>query len=159
MNPLHCSAAALVFAALLVSPVLAQGPPGRSQPAPSSDPRIPAPSSYNTRGGTHAPGERSVLRSARNYRHETYGWRNPGGVGRSPEYYPPGNQFQNSEASAAVPPATFNQQTGAISRSAQLQALQVGNQRAATLQNHIDTYGRPLGFGFGYGLGGGAFFR
>ncbi|MEO6812263.1 MAG: hypothetical protein ABI353_24405 [Isosphaeraceae bacterium] len=151
MTPLHCSAAALVFAALLATPTFAQ-----------TLPTLPAPSTYDTRAEvrapqarTTAPGERSVLRSARNYRHETYGWRNPGGVGRSPEYYPPGDQFQNSEAGGAVPPSTFNQQTNAISRSAQLQALQVGNQRAATLQNHIDRYGRPLGFGFGYGLGGG----
>ena len=27
-------------------------------------------------------------------RSQTYGWRNPGGVGRMAEYYPPGNQFQ-----------------------------------------------------------------
>lgn len=151
MNPLSCSAAALVFAALVASPALAQAPPS-----------LPAPSAYDTRAEvraprarTTAPGERSVLRSARNYRHETYGWRNPGGVGRSPEYYPPDFQFQNTEVSAAIPPATFNQQTFATSRSAQLQALQVGNQRAAALQTHIDRYGRPLGFGFGFGLGGG----
>ena len=81
-----------------------------------------------------------------------YGFRNPGGVGRMREFYPPGNVFERGDD--RVRTARFDNGPTATSRQYQMMAQQVGNQRTRTLYSHIDTYGRPLNFGFGYGLGG-----
>jgi hypothetical protein len=84
---------------------------------------------------------------------ETAGFRNPNGVGRYYEYYPPGNQFQFNQDPTR--PAQFDT-VGAINRQEQLQATQIGIQRYNSIQNHIDRYARPYwGYGFGAGMYGG----
>jgi hypothetical protein len=80
----------------------------------------------------------------------TGGFRNPGGVGRHLEYYPPGNQFQ--ERGDPVRVAGFDQGFG--NRAEQLQSLQVGVQRENAIMNHIDSMARPA---FGVGFFGGMF--
>jgi hypothetical protein len=85
-------------------------------------------------------------------RAKSYGWRNPGGVGRMAEYYPPGNTFQNNAPAHIT--ARTGQGGGAPDRSEQLQAQAVGTATYSALQSHIDTYGRPMmGFGMGFGMG------
>lgn len=85
-------------------------------------------------------------------RNASYGVRNPGGVGRFAEYYPPGNRFQNDS------PAHITARTGvgggAPTLADQRAAQAVGTARYSALQTHIDTYGRPMmGFGLGFGFG------
>jgi len=80
-----------------------------------------------------------------------YGYRNPGGVGRMNEFYPPGNAFEKGTDPVVV--AQFGQGPQATSRSAQMQAQSLGIQRTRTLNQHIDAYGRPFGFGYGGGFG------
>ncbi len=81
-----------------------------------------------------------------------YGFRNPGGVGRMKEFYPPGNTFEKGRD--PVKAASFDNGPSATSRQSQFQAQMVGNARTATLNNHIDNYARPIGSGFGFGFGG-----
>lgn len=78
-----------------------------------------------------------------------YGYRNPGGVGRRAEYYPPGDKFPN-ETPRHVTARIGN--GGQPDRAEQLQAQAVGGANANYLQSHIDMYGSPR-FGFGYGFG------
>jgi hypothetical protein len=86
------------------------------------------------------------------------GWRNPGGVGRYQEYYPPADQFQAEQQDRqrdSVRVAQFGS-GGIPDRSEQLQAQQIGIQRYNSIQNHIDNYARPYyGYGFGVGFFGG----
>ncbi len=92
-----------------------------------------------------------------------WGVRNPGGVGRYLEYYPPGNQFQNPGPGVRV--AQYELGPPSTSRSMQLQSQAVGISRYSVLQRHIDAYGAPRigffgfwpGFGFGYGYGYGMY--
>jgi hypothetical protein len=84
----------------------------------------------------------------------TWGYRNPGNVGRRAEYYPPGNRFQNEGAGPHV--AYYDQGPAATQRYAQLQSEMVGIGRYRSVQSGINVYGRPLGFGFpvyGFGFG------
>ena len=75
------------------------------------------------------------------------------GVGRYAEFYDsntgrPGGQSPGTRRRFDTNPDT--------NRAEQISAAQVGNQRAQTLQNTINAYGRPygaIGAGFGYGLG------
>jgi hypothetical protein len=83
---------------------------------------------------------------------ETAGFRNPGGVGKYAEYYPPGNQFQ-VQGGDPVRVAQFGVGSGYPSRGEQMQAQQIGISRYNSIQNHIDNYARPC-FGFGFGAGG-----
>ncbi len=89
-----------------------------------------------------------------------WGWRNPGGVGRFKEYYPPGNQFQNP--GSPVEQAHFDEGPVSTRRSMQLQSQQVGIAKYNAIQGHIDRYGMPrmgfYGYGAGFGLGYGAAF-
>lgn len=86
-------------------------------------------------------------------RTDTYGFRNPGGVGRMLEYYPPDNEFQNP--GTPVQAAQFDQGPAATQRSMQLQSQAVGIQRYNAIQSHIDRYGAPMmGWGWGFGFGG-----
>lgn len=78
-----------------------------------------------------------------------YGFRNPGGVGRRAEYYPPGDRFQN-DSPRRVTARIGN--GGQPDRAEQLQAQAVGGANYGRLQSHIDRYGSPR-FGFGYGFG------
>lgn len=82
---------------------------------------------------------------------ETAGFRNPGGVGKYAEYYPPGNQFQVQGDPVRV--AQFGVGGGYPSRAEQMQAQQIGISRYNSIQNHIDNYSRPA-FGYGFGVGG-----
>lgn len=81
-----------------------------------------------------------------------YGFRNPGGVGRVKEFYPPGNTFERGRDPVRV--ASFDNGPSATSRQSQMAAQMVGNATTSTLNTHIDNYSRPLRFGFGYGFGG-----
>jgi hypothetical protein len=87
---------------------------------------------------------------------DTYGFRNPGGVGRVAEYYPPGDRFQN-EAPRHITAQIGN--GGQPDRNEQLQAQQIGIQRYNALQSHIDRYGAPFGYGYGFGMYYGFGFR
>ncbi len=82
----------------------------------------------------------------------TAGFRNPGGVGRYLEYYPPGDTFQNMSRPDPVRVAHFDQGGGAPDRAEQMAAQQIGIQRDTMLMNHIDNYARPA---FGVGFFGG----
>ena len=86
-----------------------------------------------------------------------YGFRNPGGVGRMREFYPPGNTFERS--SDPVKAAGFGGGPAADSRQSQLAAQSIGNARTATLNNQIDALATPIGFGYGGGFGFGGGFR
>jgi len=81
---------------------------------------------------------------------DTGGFRNPGGVGRHAEYYPPGNEFQIQGDPVRV--ARFSE-GGYPSRSEQLAAQQVGISRYNSIQRHIDSYAMPH-WGYGFGVGG-----
>ncbi len=81
---------------------------------------------------------------------DTAGFRNPGGVGKYAEYYPPGNQFQVQNDPVRV--AQFGV-GGYPSRGEQMAAQRIGISRYNSIQNHIDNYARPA-FGFGFGVGG-----
>jgi hypothetical protein len=80
---------------------------------------------------------------------QTAGFRNPGGVGRYLEYYPPGNRFQAEYERDPVRVATFDRGGGAPDRAEQLAAQQIGIQRYNAIQSHIDNLARPA-FGVGY---------
>jgi hypothetical protein len=145
-------AAILVFALGASQSVGAQTPP--------VDGRAPGNATAAQRKSPPAPtGNKPVARVTRRsivhhyplpypeYYHgdETGGFRNPGGVGRYREYYPPGNQFQ--EGGDPVRVAKFD--TGFGNRQEQLQSIQVGVARENAIMNHIDRYARPA-FGVGY---------
>lgn len=82
------------------------------------------------------------------------GFRNPGNVGRTAEYYPPGDQFQNPEAAGSRHITARIGNGGVPDRAEQIAAFNAGTSRYNALQTHIDRYGRPMGgFGFGFGFG------
>ena len=134
---------ALVVTGLMVSLAVAQ--------APRSSTTSPAPSSSSA---THS-GHQSVIRHnpwpyqpARGS--SDYGYRNPGGAGRSAEYYPPGDRFQNDS------PRNITAQIGnggQPDRQEQIQAFNAGTARYSALQSHIDRYAQPFGYGYGFGMG------
>lgn len=83
----------------------------------------------------------------------TYGFRNPGHLARVAEYYPPDQKFDNP-ATDPIHPATFNEQTTALSRGMQIQAYNAGTARYNAVMESIYAYSRPMG---GFGFGGGFF--
>ena len=85
------------------------------------------------------------------YNDDTAGFRNPGGVGKYAEYYPPGNQFQ-VQGGDAVRVAQFGV-GGYPSRAEQMAAQQIGISRYNSIQGHIDNYAMPH-YGYGFGVGG-----
>ncbi len=100
-----------------------------------------SPNSYSYGYGSYPGGDTS------------WGYRNPGGVGRTEEYYPPDDQFQNGGPHNYV--AKFDQGPYATTRQAQFQAESLGIAKYNSIQGHIDRYGAPrMGFGFGFGGGG-----
>ena len=120
----------------------------------------PAPPSDPTTQATTPPKKKNLRRSVvHHYRYpypghyhgdQTAGFRNPGGVGRYREYYPPGEQFDDGGVDP-VQVAGFDRGGGAPDRAEQLQALQIGVQRQNSIQNSIDNYARPyVGYGVGY---------
>jgi hypothetical protein len=84
------------------------------------------------------------------YSDETAGFRNPGGVGRYAEYYPPGDRFQVEGDPVRV--AQFGV-GGYPSQAEQRAAQQVGISRYNSIQGHIDNYAMPH-YGYGFGMGG-----
>jgi hypothetical protein len=143
-------------------------PPAHGQQPTTSTPATPAANAPNQTGrnATAVPGHdqprahrpirrRSIVHHYPypypGYYHgdDSAGFRNPGGVGRHAEYYPPGDRFQVEQDPIRV--ARFNE-GGYPSRSEQLAAQQVGIQRYNSIQNHIDNYARPY-FGYGFGVG------
>ena len=84
------------------------------------------------------------------YADETAGFRNPGGVGRYSEYYPPGDRFQVEGDPVRV--AQFGV-GGYPSQAEQRAAQQVGISRYNSIQRHIDNYAMPR-YGYGFGMGG-----
>src|SRR5947209_1259739 len=84
------------------------------------------------------------------YADETAGFRNPGGVGRYAEYYPPGDRFQVQGDPVRV--AQFGV-GGYPSQADQRAAQQLGISRNNSLQQHIDNYAMPH-YGYGFGMGG-----
>ncbi len=77
---------------------------------------------------------------------------NPGGVGKYSEYYT-ANTPMNGYYGPRNHLATFGN-GGALTRAEQINTFQAGQFRAQNIQNNINAYGRPVGFGFGYGFGG-----
>lgn len=179
MTRLPQIAVAMILVGAFAPFAIAQAPPAPRSPAPAaprgapaeprppaqarSDPRA-APSSRPTyrRSVVHryayppseAP-EQTESRSASAYEQtdtSSAGYRNPGGVGRYLEYYPPGNEFQAERSPVRV--ARFGQ-GGVPDRDAQRAAQEVGIQRSNAIQGHIDSYARPYGYGFGFGAFGG----
>jgi len=84
------------------------------------------------------------------YNDDTAGFRNPGGVGRYAEYYPPGDRFQVEGDPVRV--AQFGV-GGYPSQADQRAAQQLGISRNNSLQQHIDNYAMPR-YGYGFGMGG-----
>ena len=140
-------------------------PPGSHRPSPANRP--PGPPRHALAAADLPPERRppvrlSVLRDAGadgkpiglRVRADRYqvsaGYRNPGGVGRYLEYYPPGNEFQVERDPVRV--ARFGE-GGVPDRDEQRAAQQVGIQRYNSIQQHIDSYAHPYGFGYGFGFG------
>jgi hypothetical protein len=144
----------MVLTGAVAPGVEAQAPP---QPSPAPVASAPAPRRI---APTQAPNFRRSVVHHNPYPYpnyyendETAGFRNPGGVGRYREYYPPGNQFQLGRERDPTVVAKFDQGGGAPDRAEQLQAEALGIARYNSIQGHIDNYARPF-FGFGYGVGG-----
>lgn len=147
---------AMALVLLGTTSLLAQTSQPAGTGAPASPGRVPARASFADLPAPHP----SILRARpwhedyvpESQKAASYGVRNPGGVGRFAEYYPPGNQFQNAA------PAHITARTGvgggAPSLADQRAAQAVGTATYSALQTHIDTYGRPMmGFGMGFGFG------
>jgi len=179
MTRLPQIAAALIVAGAFAPFATAQAPPAPRSPAPAAPRVAPAEAREPVRGRA---AERAALMSPPTYRRSvvhryTYppsatpeptesrsasayeqtdpksaGYRNPGGVGRYLEYYPPGNEFQAERDPVRV--AQFGG-GGVPDRDAQRAAQEVGIQRSNSIQGHIDSYARPYGYGFGFGAFGG----
>jgi hypothetical protein len=120
-------------------------------PKPAAARRVARPISY----GALPPQHNSVLRIKPWHEdfvpddQRQYGYRNPGGVGRMAEYYPPNNQFQNDSPRHVTARIGLG---GQPDRNEQLRAQAVGTAYYGMLQQHIDAYGSPrFGFGFGFG--------
>jgi hypothetical protein len=77
---------------------------------------------------------------------------NPGGIGVRREYYTPFTPMTRWEA-PQHPVAGFDR-GGGPTRADQINAFRAGQYRAQNIQNNINAYGRPIGYGFG-GFGGG----
>jgi hypothetical protein len=148
MKLTHRFAAALALAGVLPVWSFAQAPPAGTGGNPPGAVRKPL-------SGTTSPAAALKRRSIVHhypypypdyYHGDQYaGFRNPGGVGRYAEYYPPGDRFQ--ENIDPVRAAHFD--TGFGNRQEQLQSEQVGVQRDNAIMNHIDSMARPA-FGIGY---------
>jgi len=168
MSMLHRFVASAACWGALGSLALAQEAPAPKPPSPvpalrrQAAPLPPPPAPQQQRRTAYRPAQyqqdfrnhpanRSILRNGPTYSSTEYSWgfRNPGGVGRFEEYYPPGDVFQYGGRDP-VPRAGFDQGTGVGSVSQQAVAVQTGTQRYSVMQQHLDNFSRPLGF-YGYG--------
>ncbi len=174
-------AAAVLIAGAFAPFATAQAPPAPRQPAPPAAPRVaPAEPRQPAQARRAMPSQRPTSRRSVVHRYvypspttpeqperrsaSAYeqtdtrypGYRNPGGVGRYLEYYPPGNEFQTERDPVRV--ARFGG-GGVPDRDAQRAAQQVGIQRYNAIQRHIDSYAQPYGFGYGFGFGAFGGFR
>jgi len=167
MKPSPRILAALVVTLGLAGVASAQTPAPRREPVPSRSNRTAYRPAYNYVQYPHPSYESAARRPyvpyhssyddydsgpGREYRtYPNYGYRNPGGVGRRAEFYPPGNHFQNE--GVTLSPGQFGN-GGLPSRADQLDAVRTGIQHDRMLNSQMGTYGAPLGgFGLGYGLG------
>ena len=147
-------ATALFLAGVFASTAFAQAPPpGQPQGYPSAPRVAPYPHALTQR--------RSIVHTNpfpyRGYYDDdsTGGYRNPDGVGRVAEWYPPGNRFQIDPLTISHT-ASFDTTPGVPNRQEQLAAQQVGIARNNSLQSHIDNYARPF-YGLGVGYYGGMY--
>ena len=169
MIPISRIVASVVVGGSLAVGAMAQAPPGpdpRGQQTPAEAGRQSRsayrptqyspgdPGSYGGASDPNHPGNRSVLRDYNSSRDANWGFRNPGGVGKFAEYYPPNNQFQNGGRDP-VAHAGFDQNIPVGSIQEQAMATQVGTQRYSAMQQHMDNFARPMGFYGFYGGGGG----
>jgi len=170
-------ASVLIVGGLMAPWAMAQGPQGQpgGRPPASLFPPVPTdPAHPNYNAAAH----RTILRhnplpAGTTYRsyygptsstHGERGFANPGGVGRYAEYYDE-NTPKSQVDQHPVPVARFDS-GGGPTRSDQIAAAQVGQQRARNIQDNINVYGRPygaigagLGFGYGLGLSGGRLYN
>jgi len=180
MNASQRLAAAVILTGWFTPLASAQAPAARPSGAQPPAVRRPAATAPNAPAQTpkqrtahppphHPPHPAGAAADSRNHpsyssviRHRTpqypvdssYGYRNPGGVGRFEEYYPPGNQFQNGGRDP-VRAATFGAGAG-YDIQEQAMATQVGVSRYNALQQHMDNFSRPVGM-WGWGMGWGAY--
>lgn len=141
-----------VFSIGLTDAAMGQTPPA---PDPADAPRMTDPYMPMYSSG-HRYRSRTAPQTQSHYvdPDTQYGYRNPGGVGRMAEFYPPGNTFSSgSTGRNPVVVAQFGSGSPDLSRSAQMQAQQIGIQKTNSLNSQIDAFARPMG-GFGYGFGG-----
>lgn len=174
MSIIHRVATALSIAGVLAASALAQDPPTQNPSGSTStnpDPASPTATNPARDSTRPAPSEspryrRSVVHQNSypypypNYHRndESAGFRNPGGTGRNREYYPAGDQFQNTAERDPVQVAKFDQGGGAPDRAEQMQAQSLGIQKYNSIQSHIDRYAQPsFGYGFGVGMFGGLY--
>lgn len=165
----------LVLGSFWLLASLAAGVARGQAPATPSGPRRTGPATTAPAASSSAEDPARIrdptmpLHSSRPYRSRTapqprytdpdddYGFRNPGGVGRMNEFYPPGNKFENGGRDP-VKVAQFGSGSPALSNESQMQAQRIGIARSRELHEHIDRYSRPMGgwgygYGFGYGFG------
>jgi hypothetical protein len=141
-------ASALAVSSAVVGIAVAQAP---SSPSTSgTEPNQPRPAAVKPQ--LH-PKRRSIVHhypypypGYYNY-DQTAGYRNPGGVGRYAEYYPPGNQFQVEQDPVRV--AGFDRGGATPNWDQQRAAQQVGIARYNSIQQSIDRYAAPR-YGVGY---------
>lgn len=150
-----------IASALLISSAFVPQSTTHAQTTPTSGGR-PLPRVSNNRSAfsqtSSTPRRRSIVHHYP-YPYPNYytsdqsgGFRNPGGVGRYSEYYPPGDRFQAGGGGVdPVRVATFDR-GGGPTLADQRAAQQIGIQRDAVLQRHMDNFARPF-FGYGYGVG------
>ncbi len=138
----------------LLGLVMTPQDPGASRPSdPNDAPRITDPYMPSYSSGHRYWSRTAPSRPPQNPDSE-FGYRNPGGVGRVAEFYPPNNQFANGGRNPVVA-AQFGSGSPDLSRSAQMEAQRIGIQKTNSLNSQIESLARPFGgWGFGGGMGG-----
>jgi hypothetical protein len=153
-------ASALVVSAGVATLALAQAPPA-TRPAPARPQVAPKQAATAPTAVTRTQNKtqrKSIVHHypypypGYYYNDRTGGFRNPGGLGRYAEYYPPGDRFQSETGTDPVRVASFDRGSGYPSLDQQRAAQQIGIQRESVIMNHIDNYARPY-YGGGYGVG------
>jgi hypothetical protein len=138
------------------APAPAAGDPNQLFPPIPTDPSAP-----NYHAGAHKtilrhnplPQRSSYRSSGTQSQQGSARFSNPGGAGRYSEYYD--QRTLDAPVDYHANPVAKFDSGGGPDRSEQMAAQQLGNQRARNIQDHIDAYGRPIGFGYGLGFAGG----